>query len=110
MPLADKIRPKTMNDVIGQSHIIGNGKILSKILQSNFLPNMIFFGPPGVGKTTVAEIIAERSNKSFYKINATNSSLEDIKKVISELGSINNVNGVLLYIDEIQSFNKKQQQ
>ena len=110
MPLADKIRPKTMNDVIGQSHIIGNGKILSKILQSNFLPNMIFFGPPGVGKTTVAEIIAEISNKSFYKINATNSSLEDIKKVISELGSINNVNGVLLYIDEIQSFNKKQQQ
>lgn len=110
MPLADKIRPKTMNDVIGQSHIICNGKILSKILQSNFLPNMIFFGPPGVGKTTVAEIIAERSNKSFYKINATNSSLEDIKKVISELGSINNVNGVLLYIDEIQSFNKKQQQ
>ncbi|AXU27299.1 TPA: replication-associated recombination protein A [Clostridioides difficile] len=110
MPLADKIRPKTMNDVIGQSHIIGNGKILSKILQSNFLPNMIFFGPPGVGKTTVAEIIAERSNKSFYKINATNSSLEDIKKVVSELGSINNVNGVLLYIDEIQSFNKKQQQ
>ncbi|HBG0632097.1 TPA: replication-associated recombination protein A [Clostridioides difficile] len=110
MPLANKIRPKTMNDVIGQSHIIGNGKILSKILQSNFLPNMIFFGPPGVGKTTVAEIIAERSNKSFYKINATNSSLEDIKKVISELGSINNVNGVLLYIDEIQSFNKKQQQ
>ncbi|ENY8961474.1 TPA: replication-associated recombination protein A [Clostridioides difficile] len=110
MPLADKIRPKTMNDVIGQSHIIGNGKILSKILQSNFLPNMIFFGPPGVGKTTVAEIIAERSNKSFYKINATNSSLEDIKKVISELGSINNINGVLLYIDEIQSFNKKQQQ
>lgn len=109
MPLADKIRPKTMNDVIGQSHIIGNGKILSKILQSNFLPNMIFY-PPGVGKTTVAEIIAERSNKSFYKINATNSSLEDIKKVISELGSINNVNGVLLYIDEIQSFNKKQQQ
>ncbi|MDI7815154.1 replication-associated recombination protein A [Clostridioides difficile] len=110
MPLADRIRPKTMNDVIGQSHIIGNGKILSKILQSNFLPNMIFFGPPGVGKTTVAEIIAEKSNKNFYKINATNSSLEDIKKVISELGSINNINGVLLYIDEIQSFNKKQQQ
>ncbi|MCC0637000.1 MULTISPECIES: replication-associated recombination protein A [unclassified Clostridioides] len=110
MPLADKIRPKTMNDVIGQSHIIGNGKILSKILQTNFLPNMIFFGPPGVGKTTVAEIVAEKSNKNFYKINATNSSLEDIKKVIAELGSISNINGVLLYIDEIQSFNKKQQQ
>ncbi|UDN63059.1 replication-associated recombination protein A [Clostridioides sp. ES-W-0016-02] len=110
MPLADKIRPKTMNDVIGQSHIIGNGKILSKILQINFLPNMIFFGPPGVGKTTVAEIVAEKSNKNFYKINATNSSLEDIKKVIAELGSISNINGVLLYIDEIQSFNKKQQQ
>lgn len=68
-----------MNDVIGQSHIIGNGKILSKILQSNFY-QIWYFGPPGVGKTTVAEIIAERSNKSFYKINATNSSLEDIKR------------------------------
>lgn len=110
MPLADKIRPKNIDDVVGQSHIIGKGKMLNRILESKFLPNMIFFGPPGVGKTTVAEIIAKQSNKTFYKINATNSSLEDIKKVVSELENINNINGVLLYIDEIQSFNKKQQQ
>jgi putative ATPase len=109
MPLADKIRPSKIEEVVGQSHIIGKEKILTKILQSSFLPNMIFFGPPGVGKTTVAEIVAKESNKNFYKINATNSSLEDIKKVISELGSLNNMNGVLLYIDEIQNFNKKQQ-
>ena len=110
MPLADKIRPNNINEVVGQTHIIGEHKLLNKILQSSFLPNMIFFGPPGVGKTTVAEIVAKQSQKTFYKINATNSSLEDIKKVISELENINNINGVLLYIDEIQSFNKKQQQ
>ena len=110
MPLADKIRPNNINQVVGQTHIIGEHKLLNKILQSSFLPNMIFFGPPGVGKTTVAEIVAKQSQKTFYKINATNSSLEDIKKVISELENINNINGVLLYIDEIQSFNKKQQQ
>ena len=110
MPLADKIRPSKIEDVVGQSHIIGKDKILTRILKSSFLPNMIFFGPPGVGKTTVAEIVAKESNKSFYKINATNSSLEDVKKVISELDTISNIDGVLLYIDEIQSFNKKQQQ
>ena len=110
MPLADKIRPNNINEVVGQTHIIGEYKLLNKILQSSFLPNMIFFGPPGVGKTTVAEIVAKQSHKTFYKINATNSSLEDIKKVIGELENINNINGVLLYIDEIQSFNKKQQQ
>lgn len=110
MPLADKIRPINIEEVVGQSHIIGKNKLLNKILESNFLPNMIFFGQPGVGKTTVAEIIAKKSNKNFYKINATNSSLDDVKKVVSELDSISNINGVLLYIDEIQSFNKKQQQ
>ena len=98
MPLADKIRPNNINEVVGQTHIIGEHKLLNKILQSSFLPNMIFFGPPGVGKTTVAEIVAKQSQKTFYKINATNSSLEDIKKVISELENINNINGVLLYI------------
>ncbi len=110
MPLADKIRPNTLDDVVGQRHIIGEGKVLTKILESGFLPNMIFYGPPGVGKTTVSEIIAKKSNKGFYKINATNSSLEDIKKIISKLDEIENTNGILLYIDEIQSFNKKQQQ
>lgn len=110
MPLADKIRPNTIDEVIGQSHIIGENKILTKILESPFLPNMIFYGSPGIGKTTVAEIVARKSNKNFYKINATNSSLDDIKRVVSELDTISNINGVLLYIDEIQSFNKKQQQ
>ncbi|WP_027701668.1 replication-associated recombination protein A [Metaclostridioides mangenotii] len=110
MPLADKIRPNTLDDVVGQRHIIGQGKVLTKILESGFLPNMIFYGPPGVGKTTVSEIIAKKSNKGFYKINATNSSLEDIKKIIAKLDEIDNINGILLYIDEIQSFNKKQQQ
>jgi putative ATPase len=85
MPLADKIRPNTLDDVVGQRHIIGQGKVLTKILESGFLPNMIFYGPPGVGKTTVSEIIAKKSNKGFYKINATNSSLEDIKKIIAKL-------------------------
>ncbi|MDR1773541.1 MAG: replication-associated recombination protein A [Clostridioides sp.] len=110
MPLADRLRPKYIEDVVGQTHILGNGKLLTNILKSNFLPNMIFYGPPGVGKTTVAEIIATSSNKEFYKINATNSSLEDVRKIISELDEIKNINGLLLYIDEIQSFNKKQQQ
>lgn len=110
MPLADKIRPTNIDEVVGQSHIIGNDKILNRIIKSSFLPNMIFFGPPGVGKTTIAEIIAKESNKNFYKINATNSSLDDVKKVISQLDTINSIGGVLLYIDEIQSFNKKQQQ
>lgn len=110
MPLADKIRPTNIDEVVGQSHIIGNDKILNRIIKSSFLPNMIFFGPPGVGKTTIAEIIAKESNKNFYKINATNSSLDDVKKVISQLDTINSLGGVLLYIDEIQSFNKKQQQ
>ncbi|CEH35327.1 replication-associated recombination protein A [Romboutsia lituseburensis] len=110
MPLADKIRPTNIDEVVGQSHIIGNDKILNRIIKSSFLPNMIFFGPPGVGKTTIAEIIAKESNKNFYKINATNSSLDDVKKVISQLDTINSLGGILLYIDEIQSFNKKQQQ
>lgn len=110
MPLADKIRPTNIDEVVGQSHIIGNDKILNRIIKSSFLPNMIFFGPPGVGKTTIAEIIAKESNKNFYKINATNSSLDDVKKVISQLDTIKSLGGILLYIDEIQSFNKKQQQ
>jgi putative ATPase len=110
MPLADKIRPNNIEEVIGQSHILGPNKILTRIIKANHISNMIFFGPPGIGKTTIATIIAKISNKKFYEINATNSSLEDIKKIISKLDSIENLNGTLLYIDEIQSFNKKQQQ
>lgn len=110
MPLADKYRPKKIEDLVGQSHVIGRGKLFNNMLEKNYYPNMIFFGGPGLGKTTVAEILATNADKSFYKINASNSSLEDIKKVIGQIGKIENTRGILLYIDEIQSFNKKQQQ
>lgn len=110
MPLADKYRPRTIDDIVGQKHIIGKGKLLNNMIESEYLPNMIFFGPPGVGKTTLAEIMASRDKKKFFKINASNSSIDDIKKVTASIGSLESQDGILLYIDEIQSFNKKQQQ
>lgn len=110
MPIADKYRPIEIEDVVGQSHIIGEGKMINNMLEKKYYPNMIFFGPPGIGKTTIARIISKNANMRFFKINATNSSLEDIKKVIAEIGKIESKDGILLYIDEIQSFNKKQQQ
>jgi putative ATPase len=109
-PLADRIRPVSLDDVAGQSHIIGKNKILNKILESKEIPNMIFYGPPGVGKTTVANIIAQATDKKFYKLNATNASVSDIKTIIGNLDTLLAPNGVLLYLDEIQNFNKKQQQ
>lgn len=109
-PLADRIRPERLDDVAGQSHIIGKNKILNRILESKEIPNMIFFGPPGVGKTTVANIIAKATDKKFYKLNATNASVSDIKDIIGNLDTLLTPNGVLLYLDEIQNFNKKQQQ
>lgn len=110
MPLADKYRPIIIDDVVGQSHIIGENKVINNMIEKNYFPNMIFYGPPGVGKTTVAEIISKTSDKKIFKINATNSSLDDIKRIIKEIGSFGTGNGILLYIDEIQSFNKRQQQ
>lgn len=109
-PLADKVRPKNIDEVFGQKHILGEGKILNRIIKSNRISNMIFYGPPGIGKTTVSNIIAETSNKRFYKLNATNASLKDIQQVVSELDTFMGSNGVVLYLDEIQNFNKKQQQ
>lgn len=109
-PLADKIRPKTLDEVFGQRHILGREKILRRIIDSEKLINMIFYGPPGTGKTTVANIIANRTNKTLYKLNATNASLADIKNIIGDLDSLIGMNGVVLYLDEIQNFNKKQQQ
>ncbi|WP_423219342.1 replication-associated recombination protein A [Clostridium lundense] len=109
-PLADRIRPMEINQVVGQRHILGEDKILNRIISSGKITNMIFYGPPGVGKTTVASIIAKKANKTFYKLNATNASLSDIKNIISDLDGLMGIKGALLYLDEIQNFNKKQQQ
>jgi putative ATPase len=110
MPLADKVRPKHINEVFGQKHLIGKDKVLTKIIDSGNIPNMIFHGPPGVGKTTIANIIADVSDKKLYKLNATTASLKDIQEIIGDLNSLLTYKGVLLYLDEIQNFNKKQQQ
>ncbi len=110
IPLAEKIRPKTFDDVVGQAHLLGRGKYLRKIIESGKIPNMIFYGSSGVGKTTVARIIADNTNMQLYKLNGTSASVADIKQVIADTQSINGYNGILLYLDEIQYLNKKQQQ
>ncbi len=109
-PLADRIRPKTLDDVVGQSHLLGEGKHLRRIIQSGNIPNMIFYGSSGIGKTTVARIIANNTNKKMFKLNGTSASVADIKDIISETETIDGFNGILLYLDEIQYLNKKQQQ
>ena len=109
-PLADIIRPTTLDDVVGQEHILAPGRPLRRIIESGSVPNMIFYGPSGVGKTTVARIIAENCGMSLYKLNGTNSSISDIKDVVAQIGSFGSENGILLYLDEIQYLNKKQQQ
>ncbi len=109
-PLADRIRPSVLEEVVGQKHILGEGKLLSKIIQSGNIPNLIFYGPSGVGKTTVARILAASANKRLHKLNGTNASITDIKDIVKELDTMLGYNGVLLYLDEIQYLNKKQQQ
>jgi len=109
-PLAVRIRPERLEDVVGQKHIIGKGKLIDSIMEKKRLMNMIFYGPPGTGKTTVANLLAKSTDRKFYKINATNAGVGDLKKVIGELDTLLAINGAVLYVDEIQHFNRKQQQ
>ena len=109
-PLAARLRPTSLDDFVGQKHLVGNGKPLRKIIESGIIPNMIFYGYSGIGKTTLAKIIAEKTNKTLYVLNATTASTGDIKQIISDLDSLTGQNGVILYLDEIQYFNKRQQQ
>lgn len=110
MPLADKIRPATLEDVVGQRHLLGENKPLRRVIESGKIPNMIFYGPSGVGKTTVARIIADSANMRLHKLNGTSASTADIKSIVSEIDTFLGCNGILLYLDEIQYLNKKQQQ
>ncbi len=109
-PLADRFRPQTLDDIVGQKHLLAPNKPLRRIIESGEIPNLIFYGPSGVGKTTVATYIANKTNKMLKKLNGTTASTADIKQIVSELGTFSGMNGILLYLDEIQYFNKKQQQ
>ncbi|BED91791.1 MAG: AAA family ATPase [Candidatus Improbicoccus pseudotrichonymphae] len=109
-PLADLLRPTSIDEIVGQSHLLGEDKALRKIIESKTEVNLAFYGPPGTGKTTLAEIIAKNSQKYFKKLNCTTASTADIKEIISNIGTFQALNGILLYLDEIQYFNKKQQQ
>lgn len=109
-PLADALRPEKLEDVVGQHHLLDDGKLFRKVITSSKVPNMIFYGPPGVGKTTIANIIAKNSNMRLYKLNGTTASIDDVKRIIDEVHSLFSQNGILLYLDEIQYLNKKQQQ
>ncbi len=110
MPLAEQIRPKSLDDVVGQRHLLAPGKPLRKIIESGHVPNMIFYGSSGIGKTTVARIIAEQTNMTLHILNGTQAGVSDMKEVFSEVGTFAGMNGILLYLDEIQYLNKKQQQ
>ena len=109
-PLADRLRPQSLDDIVGQTHLLGEGKPLRNIILSGELPNLIFYGPSGVGKTTLATIIARTTNRRLHRLNGTTASTADIRDVVSELDTLAAPNGILLYLDEIQYFNKKQQQ
>ena len=109
-PLADEIRPTSLDEVVGQKHILGRNGLLRRVIESGNVPNLIFYGPSGTGKTTVANIIAQRTNRPLHRLNATTASIADIKEIMGEIGTLLAPEGVLLYLDEIQYFNKKQQQ
>ena len=109
-PLADEIRPQDLDEVVGQGHILGKNGLLRRIVEGGNVPNLIFYGPSGTGKTTVANIIAQRTNRPLHRLNATTASISDIKDIMADIGTLLAPEGVLLYLDEIQYFNKKQQQ
>lgn len=109
-PLADRFRPSALEDIVGQEHLLGKGKPLRKIIENGEVPNLIFYGPSGVGKTTLATYIANKTNKTLRKLNGTTASTADIKEIVSQINTFSGLNGILLYLDEIQYFNKKQQQ
>lgn len=109
-PLADRIRPESLDDVVGQKHLLEKGRALYNLIESGNIPNLIFYGPSGVGKTTVASIIANKTKRSLRRLNGTTASTQDIKDIVAEIGTFTAPNGILLYLDEIQYFNKRQQQ
>ena len=109
-PLADRMRPRELDDIVGQQHLLAEGRALRTIIDSGHIPNLIFYGPSGVGKTTLAAMIARRTDMRLHKLNGTTASTADIKAVVEEVGTLAGVGGILLYLDEIQYFNKKQQQ
>ena len=109
-PLADEIRPKTLDEVVGQKHLLAPGAVLRRLIEGGASVNMVFYGPSGTGKTTVANIVAERTKKTLFRLNATTATLQDVKDIIANVGTLLAPGGVLLYLDEIQYFNKKQQQ
>lgn len=109
-PLADEIRPTSLDEVVGQRHVLGEQGLLRRIIEGGDIPNLVFYGPSGTGKTTVANIIAQRTNRPLHRLNATTASISDIKDIMGDIGTMLAPDGVLLYLDEIQYFNKKQQQ
>ena len=110
VPLPARLRPETVDDMLGQRHLLGPGKPLRNIIESGNIPNMIFYGCAGIGKTTLAHIIAKQTDKTLYKLNATTANTDNIKEVIQQIGALGNDRGIILYLDEMQYFTKKQQQ